>query len=348
MTNPLKSFIQFLDEFYKLFKTFPPEFKIWVYILIVLVFLTISASAIFYLRHKEKLTLQYFSLEQPRNNQEIPMGQRQNWLVQGHFPLVEDLTMARSASVEIEVYKLPEYHLVQQTGKSRVSTVEGVWTFEFAKFAGDGSYEIVANGYLAGLTVFRKIKVHCKDKTQAIKNIIAKDRKIRGLDKLEIKTEDEINLDLVSRQLHAKEQEFFTVFPNDLTASERVVNEALQTVDEALVVFPHDAYLQNLRAYFFKNYAMVMRNLGRMDEFERGLEEAATMFATILEQKPNDAVAWNGLGSIAILRNDPRRGLYYINRALELIPNYQAAIHDRQIALEMLERHREKGSGSAN
>ncbi len=49
-----------------------------------------------------------------------------------------------------------------------------------------------------------------------------------------------------------------------------------------------------------------------------------------------DSHAWNGLGSVALLQEDPERALVYIDRALELLPNYAAAKHDRKLTVQML------------
>ena len=88
-----------------------------------------------------------------------------------------------------------------------------------------------------------------------------------------------------------------------------------------------------------------MRNRGNVKEFQRALAEAEKMFEIIREQKPDDPGAWNGLGSVAILKGDPESAIMYIDRALELNPNYEAARHDREIAVRMLE-HKKKSQAN--
>jgi tetratricopeptide (TPR) repeat protein len=101
--------------------------------------------------------------------------------------------------------------------------------------------------------------------------------------------------------------------------------------------------LQNFRAYAYKNYAMIMHDLGRKEAFEGALNESEVMFEAIRQQHPADKVeragAWNGLGSIALLREDPRTALLYIEKALEILPDYPQAKEDRELALKMLEAH---------
>ena len=67
------------------------------------------------------------------------------------------------------------------------------------------------------------------------------------------------------------------------------------------------------------------------------------MFEIIRQQQPEDPAAWNGLGSVALLRGEPDHALVYIDRALEIEPDYAAAKHDREIALQMLKRQEVEG-----
>lgn len=335
MVDALKSFTETLDQFYLLFKTFPPPFKIWVYLLIFLIFLTLAAAAVFYLLHKERLSLQYFSVEAPHDNQIIPLGESPTWLIHGRFPIVEDPALGRTASIEIEVLRLPERHPIEQTGKSRISTVEGVWTFEFARFPVEGPYEIIASGFLSGTSVFRRIRVTCEGRAAAIASIVKRDSELRGVD-FEPKSMREIDITTTKAKLYGAQEDFFREIRSDLAASKLIVDEALQLANHALVIFPDDPELQTLRAYYLKNYAMVMSRSGRPEESDRALNEAGTMFQALLQQNPRDAAAWNGLGSVALLKDEPKRALYYINRALEISPAYEAAIHDRELALERL------------
>jgi Flp pilus assembly protein TadD len=79
---------------------------------------------------------------------------------------------------------------------------------------------------------------------------------------------------------------------------------------------------------------MVFRDLGQ--EFAEALEIAERVFNTMLEEKPKDAGAWNGKGSVAALRENFAEALKFVNRALEIDPNYQAALSDKEIYLRYL------------
>lgn len=139
-------------------------------------------------------------------------------------------------------------------------------------------------------------------------------------------------------ELYQLQNKFFQFYESDPQRKEnalKATNEALDLVALVLPSHPDDIYLQNILACAHKNHAMILRVLDRPQEAERSLGEAERMFEAIRQQNPNDASAWNGLGSIALLRNDPSRALVYIDRALAIDPNYKYAINDRSMALEM-------------
>jgi len=68
----------------------------------------------------------------------------------------------------------------------------------------------------------------------------------------------------------------------------------------------------------------------------RSLLEAEKMFRAVLDQDPDDAGAWNGLGSVTGLRGEYRKALQYIEKALEIKPDYQEAQSDWRIMRKAL------------
>ena len=344
MAEEAGKYIKFLDQLIPFLETFPTWFKVWIYILIFLIFLTLAGMAVFYLIGKEnvrmKSSLKYFSVERPKDNEEIPLGESETWMINGLFPVIEK---DKKASVDIEVIKLPEKQNIPQSGVSRISTVDGVWTFEYVKFAGEGTYDIVITGILDGQKVFRRVNVICTEKAKAYVNSINKDRILRGVHKITFASREKISLPLLQRQLYEMQQRFFDKFPVDLQGALEIVSKTFDMVDQALPVYPNNLYIQNIRAYSFKNYAMIMERMNRSAEFERALNESEKMFEAILEQNKDDAGAWNGLGSVSALRRNPRRALYFINRSLEFNPNYPEALHDREIVIRMLKEEKPSG-----
>lgn len=278
-----------------------------------------------------------FSIVRPNNNDELPLGEDLSWMLEGKFPITDENQDTKGTpNITVEVYRMPGREPIPQNGKPRISTAQGLWHFESAKFAGSGDYEIVVEASLNGWRDFRSISVKCLQKGEAYQQAIIRDREYRNASSLVLATPEDISLPQLYQDLYQLQNQFFEFYPGNLDSALKVVFKTLDILDPVLPIFPNDVYLQNTRAYTFKNYAMVMRDLNRPEEFDRTLKESERMFEVIRQQNPEDAGAWNGLGSIALLRNDPKTALEYIDKALEIMPNYEAAIHDREIALRML------------
>jgi tetratricopeptide (TPR) repeat protein len=107
-------------------------------------------------------------------------------------------------------------------------------------------------------------------------------------------------------------------------------------LDQVSPLYPNDLYLQVIRGYFHKNEAMALRNLVRIEEFEKSLKEAERVFDTMIRERPNDEGAWNGKGSIEALRGKYQEALRFISRALEINPTYSEALSDREVVLRKL------------
>lgn len=342
MAEEAGRFVGLLDQVFPFLQASPLWLKYWIYVLIFLNFLTLGGVAISYLMEKEsgrreQSLKHHFSIDRPEDNQELPLGESQSWMLEGKFPVVTDgQDSGGIVNIEIEVFKMPERQSIRQTGRPRISTINGLWRFEHAAFAGEGFYEIIATATIGKKSDWRLIKVKCTRKAAAYKRAIERDREYRGVSGLVVATPEEVSLPRLKQELHHMQSQFFELYPRDLEGALQIVYKTLDVLDPILPIFPNDFYLQNVRAYTFKNYAMAMRHSNRHEEFERALKEAERMFEAIREQKPGDAGAWNGLGSVALLRKDPKKALQYIDEALVLMPDYLEAIHDRDIALKML------------
>ena len=345
MAEETSKFVRILDQVLPFLEASPPWFKYWIYVLIFLNFLTLGGVAISYLVSKESAgkeqSLKYhFSIDRPENNQELPLGESQSWMLEGKFPVVADKQdSGGAADIKIEVYKMmPERQSVPQTGKPRISTVTGFWRFESAKFAGEGSYEIIATATLDGKSDWRPINVKCIQKAAAYELAIQRDRGYRGVSGLVLATPKDVSLPHLYQELNQMQNQFFDLYEvqHDLDGALKIVSSTLDVLDPVLPIYPNDFYLQNVRAYTFKNYAMVMRDSNHPEEFERALGEAERMFEAIRQQNPEDAGAWNGLGSVALLRHEPKKALQYIGKALDLKHDYSDAIHDWETAFKML------------
>jgi tetratricopeptide (TPR) repeat protein len=199
-------------------------------------------------------------------------------------------------------------------------------------------YDIIAKARVGEYEDFRKVRVNCVNKDQVYRQTVEEDRKTRGVEGIPELIQEDVNLDEVRMDFFQSQEDFFEYLPHDLERATSIVTETLEKLEKYLPVFPDDLWLQNIHAYTFKNYAMVMRASHNYEEFSRGLSESEKIFKAIRDQDPNDAGAWNGLGSVAGLRGDYQKALEYIDKALEINPNYTAAHHDRGIILEYI-RH---------
>ncbi len=123
---------------------------------------------------------------------------------------------------------------------------------------------------------------------------------------------------------------------NDLTTAEVALAQSEAELEKALNKLPDDLMVLNLKGYHHKNLAINYSQAKQDDKVPAELAKAEQTFQQIIKLNPKDASALNGLGSVAIMRNDLDQAETYINRALEIEPNYPEAQHD----LKLIERIR--------
>jgi hypothetical protein len=289
-----------------------------------------------------------FSVDSPVENEEIPLGEKQERVLEGSFPiLASSPKLAETASVDIEVRTYPDGVPIEQEGKYKISIYQGKWYYESAKFAGEGMYDVTAKASVGENEDFRRIRVSCIQKDKYYQRTIEEDLKIRGVSGSPVVLPENVSLEQVRLKfehiLYQKQTEFFAYYgAGDFEQAASTLASTLEIVDQILPVFlpanPNDVWLQEVRAYTLKNYALLMRSYNRDDEFVRGLAEAEKVFKAIRDQNPKDAGAWNGLGSIAALRGEYQKALVYIEMALEIAPNYEAALRDREMLLRYINK----------
>jgi hypothetical protein len=346
-----------LDGLLPFLETSPPWLKEWVYVWIILSFITIAVVMVSYLISKinleQKKSLEYFTIDQPRNDGVIPLGDNRSWSISGKFPLAEyDVSVP---PISVDVYKQPEHDRIQH-GEVRPDNVWGTWLFEPLKFPGDGSFEIVVSATLNKSHTEHVIQVKCLPKRTAYEESITKVRELRGAKQLSLQTGESVSLPDVYTQLGKLQDQLLREFlskehptDQDLTAALRTVFEALNMLDPVLPLFPDDPNLQNFRASFLKDYAQIMLAQNRTSDAARFLDEATKMFEAIHQQYPHDANAWNGLGTVAAMRGDAaveqsaaaaiadyRSALFYIDESLKIEPDNQFALSDQKLAQKKL------------
>ena len=144
-------------------------------------------------------------------------------------------------------------------------------------------------------------------------------------------------LNQTRQQLFLMQYEYFDLLKPEPEAALQLAYKALDILDRVLPLYPQDSNLLLLRGYFCKNEAMAWGTLKNRDEFVRALQKADRVFRTMLGEV---AGAWNGLGSVMALAGHYERSLTYLDRALELDPNFAAARRDRAMVLEQIAKQK--------
>jgi len=148
-------------------------------------------------------------------------------------------------------------------------------------------------------------------------------------------------LSALQDRLVEMESQYFSLIEDHPDRALAVAQQAKTLLDEQMPRYPHDVYLQLMRGYFLKNEAMAQRDVGNPDGFKKSLDESERVFRTMMvEGKRHLASAYNGMGSVELLHERFSEALEWIDHALELIPDYQAALQDRQTAVQYLKKVR--------
>lgn len=139
--------------------------------------------------------------------------------------------------------------------------------------------------------------------------------------------------------IYEMQAEYFRFLESDPQQALDLTHQTLDLLDEQMPHYPNDPLLQVLRGYSLKNEAMVLRRLGDHEQFQTKLTEAEQFFGTIIDENKNlFANALNGIGSVKILQGQYQDALDWIDRALEIEPDYEAARRDSQMVRDYLNR----------
>jgi tetratricopeptide (TPR) repeat protein len=146
-------------------------------------------------------------------------------------------------------------------------------------------------------------------------------------------------LAVAQREVYRKQQEFFTLFnANNASGALDLTRKTLAYIDHILSLYPDDPYLKAVQGFCRTNETLALRHLGHYDEAEKSLEIANQIFKAMTDQRPEDAMVWHGRGKVEMLRDNWQAALQYIDRALELRPDYPAAKRDRETTFGSLKR----------
>jgi tetratricopeptide (TPR) repeat protein len=146
--------------------------------------------------------------------------------------------------------------------------------------------------------------------------------------------------DLRGRIQEAQSEYLELLSRNPRQALDRARN-TIALLDQYLPLYPTDLGLQLERGYACKNEAMAHQFLGDADAYQRALDGAQHVFTVILREAEADlASAYNGVGSVTMLRGQLEESIGWIDRALALVPNYAAALDDRELARGLMAERR--------
>lgn len=165
-------------------------------------------------------------------------------------------------------------------------------------------------------------------------------RLVEGLREALEKTGDRVPRNELLDRLYEMQSEFFLALKTNRQQDARdVVRRALTLLDRQLPRYPQDGYLQLFRGYFEKNLGIVLREQGDEAGAAAAIERSDRVFQVMrTELEAQTASAYNGIGSALIMKGQPREALEWIDRALELVPDYAEALHDRELALSLIAR----------
>jgi hypothetical protein len=164
-----------------------------------------------------------FSVAHPKNDETLPLDESQTGMLEGHIPR----ELGQAATIDVEVYKLPERQSILQTGRLRLSTVRGLWSYAPVNFAGEGHYEIIVSISAGGDQDFHSINVACLEKAEVYRNAIERDREQRGASSLVLATSEEISLGQVRQDLYQLHKQFDDFYPHDLEGAQENIYRTL-------------------------------------------------------------------------------------------------------------------------
>ena len=142
-------------------------------------------------------------------------------------------------------------------------------------------------------------------------------------------TSDQISLEDATAELRVQQGRYFSLLVGRRAADALELAQNTQAyLDKVLPLYPQDPELKVTRGYLFKNEAMAMIDLHRQKEADLALDKAEAIFRTMIEEHSRDASAWNGLGSVEMVRGNFDKAHRYVDKALLLLPDYSAARAD--------------------
>jgi tetratricopeptide (TPR) repeat protein len=132
---------------------------------------------------------------------------------------------------------------------------------------------------------------------------------------------------------------------NRMIGAEAVLKEAQRLLGTALEETPTDPSLKTAQGFVYKDAAQAFADEGHPEVASRYLDLAEGAFRLVLQDPPADPIllsnAWNGLGSVLVIRKDYPAAAEAIERAVSFNPDNYFAWHD------LLVTYASQGSGAS-
>jgi tetratricopeptide (TPR) repeat protein len=164
------------------------------------------------------------------------------------------------------------------------------------------------------------------------------ERLIERIRELILPTSSQIPLQTAQQELYELQVQYFKHLDVENAEALKLAQKTQAYLNKVMPLYPQDGTLKVTRGYLFKNEAMALSRLSRNEEAEFALKQGETIFRTMLDEIPDDPSAWNGLGSIAAVRGNYEKALEYIEKALDITPDYPAALQDKKQILDILKK----------
>lgn len=248
------------------------------------------------------------------------------------------------ASCQVFLILIGPRWLIDAQGRRRLDDPNDVLRMEIAEaLSGEGTVVPVLIGG-AGMPSFDALPDPLKPLSRRQGMNLADDQWIPNVEALIgrlreiiLPRAEDIPLPQAEQELYEMQLQYFDLLDNRSAADALDLAQKTQAyLDRVLPLYPQDPGLKVTRGYLYKNEAMALIRLGRHDESKRALNRGESIFRTMLDERPRDAGAWNGLGSIEAVRGDYKKAHEYVDEALRILPNYPAALQDHELILAHL------------
>lgn len=112
---------------------------------------------------------------------------------------------------------------------------------------------------------------------------------------------------------------------DNMATADEAREESEEILTQALEAMPEDRLLLNLKGLHHKNWAAEYDKKSMTEKVEQQLDQAEEAYQKVIQKRPEDPGALNGMGSVLNLRKDFTAAEPYVRKALEVEPKFKPA-----------------------